>query len=786
MYRKWKSTVFLILALTALNGISARADVTDVSWSTFLGGAGSDIGYGITVDGSGNVYVTGQTISSDFPTTSGVVDSVYSGGEAFVTKVNASGTALVYSTFLGGGSIDEGRDIAVDSSGNAFVTGFTWSNDFPTTSGAFDNTHSIQDAFVAKLNPAGDSLAFSTFLGGTLFDLGYGIAVDGQGRVFVTGATNASDFPTTPGALDTIFNEGDQDAFITRLNSTGSALGFSTFLGGSGWDEGRDLELDVSGGIYAVGYSNSLNFPTTPAAYDTMHNGNYDVIIAKLDTAGSSLSFSTYLGGDQDDYGWNLAVDDSGQVHVTGESYSTNFPRSPGAFDTTYNSGEAFVTKLTANGSNLRYSTYLGGDDTDQAYGVSLDISQKAHVTGLTRSATGFPVTVGAYDVTFNGVDDVFLASFNVTGDTLEYGTYLGGSGSDWGESIVLDDFNKIYLTGRTSSSNFPITSGVFDTIANGGDAFVAKLSLAGGDAFPPAEIDDLNIALEENPKVKGLGVRLRWSEPFDDVAIGRYVIYRSTSASSITDSLAGTTDTTYLDIGATGNADSNYNYSIKAVDTSENWSQASNIVGEYDYGLKTTTGTDYTWIAWCLGDTSLKMASDLEAHIEANSSPATNCYTVSEWNATAQTYTNYTTIPIPVGDFPLQPGNAYRVEVATAATWTLVGDVLPSDSIGFNLVTTTGTDYTWISIPLMTTGVDSAADLEAHIEANSSPATNCYTVSEWNATAQTYTNYTTIPIPAGNFMVAAGRPYRVEVSADATWPSSGGMLKDRQAWSGR
>jgi hypothetical protein len=219
------------------------------------------------------------------------------------------------------------------------------------------------------------------------------------------------------------------------------------------------------------------------------------------------------------------------------------------------------------------------------------------------------------------------------------------------------------------------------------------------------------------------------------------------------------------------GDPQTNLFYLVTAADGSDNESEQSNHTGEYDYDVKTTTGTDYTWIAFCLGDTSITMASHLEAYIESHSSPATNCLTISEWNPTAQTYTHYTTIPIPMGDFALQPGRAYRVEVTTDAVWTLVGDVLPADSVSFDLKTTTGTDYTWISLPMNLDGLAMASNLETHIQSNSSPTTDCLTISEWNPTAQTYTHYTTIPIPMGDFAIRPGRAYRVEVTADAVWP---------------
>jgi|GEM_PF-2187724 len=294
-------------------------------------------------------------------------------------------------------------------------------------------------------------------------------------------------------------------------------------------------------------------------------------------------------------------------------------------------------------------------------------------------------------------------------------------------------------------------------------------------DVIPPASISDLSASPADT------GIALSWSAVTADTSgsaenLNRYVIFRDTTGSFIPasdDSIGTTTSTTFTDTAAAvGNTDRNSFYRVLAVDDAGNQGGNSNGVGEYDFALEATTGTDYTWVAFCLGDTGLTMASDLEAHIESNSSPAADCYTVSEWNATAQTYTIYSTIPIPQGDFALQPGQAYRVETDTAAVWTLVGRVLPADSVDFQLESTTGTDYTWISLPLDLDTLSMTSDLEAHIESNSSPAADCYTVSEWNATAQTYTIYSTIPIPQGDFTIRAGRPYRVETDTSAAWPS--------------
>jgi hypothetical protein len=245
---------------------------------------------------------------------------------------------------------------------------------------------------------------------------------------------------------------------------------------------------------------------------------------------------------------------------------------------------------------------------------------------------------------------------------------------------------------------------------------------------------------------------------------------------------LTTTQDLTYAHSdGRIGSSASNLFYLVTAADGSGNQSEASNRTGEYDYDLKTTTGTDYTWISFCLGDTTIVMASDLEAYIEAHSAPATNCLSISGWNPVAQGYTSYTTVPIPMGDFTLVLGSAYRIEVTSDAVWTLVGDVPAMDAVSFDLKTTTGTDYAWASVPLHLDTLAMASDLEAHIQAHSDPVTDCLSVGEWNAVAQGYTSYTTIPIPMGDFPIRAGRAYRVEVTADAAWPHTAKSTREFQ-----
>ena len=402
-------------------------------YSTYLGGSADDAGVGIAVDAAGNAYVTGSTASANFPTTAGAFQTTLGGGgvgfDAFVTKLNSTGSALLYSTYLGGSNNDDsGVGIAVDGAGNAYVTGSAFSTDFPTTPGAFQSSFGgVRDAFVTKLNPTGSTLVYSTYLGGTGDDGGVSIAVDTAGSAYVSGFAQAG-FPTTTAAFQPGFGGGPYDAFVTKLGSTGSALVYSTYLGGSGDDEVfGGLAVDASGNAYVTGFTTSANFPTTPGAFQTTFGGAGplgfgDAFVTKLNSTGSMPVFSTYLGGSGDDFGAGIAVDGNGNAYIAGSTASTNFPTTPGAFQTTFGGsgplglGDAFVTKLNPTGSALIYSTYLGGSGDDFASRIAVDVlpNPSAYVTGNTAS-TNFPTTAGAFQTTLGGVGpfgagDAFVA----------------------------------------------------------------------------------------------------------------------------------------------------------------------------------------------------------------------------------------------------------------------------------------------------------------------------------------------------------------------------------------
>jgi hypothetical protein len=430
--------------------------------------------------------VTGQTNSFNFPVTPGAFQTESKDfRDAFVAKLNAGGSALDYSTYLGGIQLDVATGIAVDGAGDAYVTGRTESRDFPTTPGAFQTLgNGLDDAFVTELNPSGSALVYSTYLTGSRGSSGRGIVVDAGGHAFVTGTTASNDFPTTPGAFQTVNKggaNGGGDAFVVKFNPAGSALEYGTFLGGSGFDDGNAIAVDPTGNAYVAGNTGSADFPATAGAFDTTYNGGGsfgDAFIAKLNPAGSALAYASYLGGTDDDYGYGVAVDGAGHAYVTGQTLSPGYPTTPGAFQTTYGGGifDAFVTQMSADGSSLVYSTFLGGSDWDGGAGIAVDAAGHAFVTGQTKS-TDFPTTPGAFEGTAGGDFDAFLAELNTSGGSLVYGTYLGAPYKDFGYAVALDGSGSVYLAGATQSPNFPTTPGAFQTHYGGGDQY-------GGDAF--------------------------------------------------------------------------------------------------------------------------------------------------------------------------------------------------------------------------------------------------------------------------------------------------------------
>ncbi len=478
-------------------------------YSTYLGGSNSDIARGIAVDPSGSVYVTGETTSPDFPTVNPLQASLVGSPDAFVTKLSWNGTSLrmVYSTYLGGGYTGSGANvsfangIAVDSSGDAYITGLTTSPNFPTANPIQDGLAGLENAFVAELNSTGSDLVYCTYLGGSLIDNGQGIAVDPAGNAYVTGATASTDFPTAHAyqPANGSATVPSSNAFVAKLNWSGSTLSlvYSTYLGGSSRDFGRGIAVDSAGNAYVTGSASSADFPTTPGAFQTSLAGPQNAFVSKLSWNGNvlGLAYSTFLGGTIA-VANGIAVDSSGNAYITGQTLS-QFPLAnplPASSQDLF-AGGGFVSKLNPAGSGLAYSTYLGAIYVEpisssvgtsvgappSGGGIAVDSSGNAYIAGIAgpdRIQVENPLQASS-----DSVENAFVAELSWNGSALGlvYCTYLGGSGSDTGAAIAVDSSGNAYVAGQTSSADFPTANPLQGSLAGLANAFVAKISPASG-----------------------------------------------------------------------------------------------------------------------------------------------------------------------------------------------------------------------------------------------------------------------------------------------------------------
>ena len=442
-------------------------------YSTYLGGSGNDTAYAVTVNAAGEAYVAGETLSTDFPLFSPGQSSNFGGNDAFVSHFNASGNALLYSTYIGGGGTDGASGLAVDAAGAMYITGWTNSVNFPTTPGSFQPVLiGGYDAFVTKIDPSGHALDYSTYIGGTLNDQATAIALDGAGDAVIAGVTTSTNWPTHLPLQASL--SGPSDAFVAKLNPTGTALIYSTYLGGSAADTAMGLALDGAGAAYVTGYTSSSDFPVV-GAFQPAFGGSVDAFVTKIAASGTSLVYSTFLGGSGADAGFHVAVDATGAAYVTGPTSSTNFPLvNPFQATNAGGSFDSFVTKLAPSGAALVYSTYLGGNGTDFAEGMALDSLGSATIVGYT-SSTNFP-TLAPIQVALSGTYDAFITRLNAAGSGLVYSTYLGGTGDETAYAVALDSAGATYVAGNTNSSNFPTLSAFQGVNSGGYDAFLSKI----------------------------------------------------------------------------------------------------------------------------------------------------------------------------------------------------------------------------------------------------------------------------------------------------------------------
>jgi hypothetical protein len=478
-----------------------------LAFSTYLGGGGGNMAERVAVDGSGNVYV----LSSTDPGVS-------------VTKINPTGTAIVYTAYLGGSSTEFAGGLAVDVEGNAYVSGLTMSSDFPVVNPYQAAKKGGDDAFVAKLNPAGNTLLYSTYLGGSRsFEQATDISVDSGGNAYVFGGTLSSDFPTVNAFQSA--KGGDlcefppcMDAFVAKLNPAGSNLLYSTYLGGNG-DENffmfGGLALDAAGNVYVTGITESPDFPTK-SPLQTKFGGAHDAFVAKFDPTRSgadSLVYSTYLGGSTADGGANISVDTTGNAYVLGATYSTDFPATDGVLRKTKAGGfDAFVAKLNPAGTALVFSTYLGGSgndalDSQTGGGIALDSAGNIYVAWTTDSAD-FPV-VNALQASLAGPRDAYVAKLDNLATRLVYATYLGGSSSDHGLGLAVSPQGSAYVVGYTISTDFPVTPNALDTTCGSDGKCNLRDGMSYADGFVAMITEVTGPAVSLNPASLEFGDQL-------------------------------------------------------------------------------------------------------------------------------------------------------------------------------------------------------------------------------------------------------------------------------------
>ena len=501
-----------------------------LKYSTYLGGSGDDWGSvfdflrAIAVDPRGNAYIIGTTDSTDFPTTVGGFQTTFGGGDGgfidplanfpavgdvFVAKLSRDGSALVYSTYLGGSGDDYGEGIAVDAAGNAYLAGETASTDFPTMNPIQAVNAGLTDMFFAKLNPAGSALVYSTYLGGGDFDLVPMIALDPRGRLYFEGTTFSTDIPTANAFQPA--NAGSPDIWAGALNAAGNALVYSTYLGGSDWDVcGSDIVVDPAGNSYLNGFTFSTDFPTRNPLQAAPAGGG-DSFLTKLNPAGNALVYSTYLGGSDFESSLGTAIDAAGNAYVTGITFSSDFPTLHPLQAAYAGNGDAFVAKVNRNGTALVYSTYLGGTDNEAGRGIVVDDVGNAYIAGGTYS-TDFP-SKNPLQAGNAGDEDLFLTQLNPAGNALVFSTYFGGSGFDEPSGIALGPNGDIYIQGTTASSDFPVLNALQPANAGGLDAFVVRIDPAATSAASLSPLSgttrgELKKTGAENPKAGPLKFR--------------------------------------------------------------------------------------------------------------------------------------------------------------------------------------------------------------------------------------------------------------------------------------
>jgi len=492
--------------------------------STYVGGSQYDYGNEVVVDEDDEIYVVGTTSSSNFPRKN-ALDSSYNGGDSdiFIFKMTNDCSDIIFSTFIGGDDEDEGFSIAIDDNNDIYITGSTKSSDFPTSDEAYDTSHNGEDdVFVVKISNDGSELQYSTLIGEDNLDVGISIEVDVDGYAYVAGDTGSWEFPTTNNAYDT--EHGHQyDIFLLKLETDGSDLVYSTFIGDSDSEQVGDMTLDDQKNAYITGYTDSSDFPTTDDVYDDSINGQDDIFISKVNNDGTDLVFSTFVGGNQNDYGKGITIDENNNVYIAGSTQSNNFPVTDNVYQGIRSgSTDSCLLKILNDGSDISFSTYIGGSEYDIAYGISVD-NKNVTIIGITIS-DDFPITNSAFDNTRNE-EEVFISIIDDSGSKLIYSTFLGGNIDEKGYSVERDSEGNLLVAGVTDSTNFPTTDEAYDQSNNGySEVFVTKINTN----IPKAKITNIDpTSSEEGGEVsfqgKGYDIKgnitaYQWRSSLDEI----------------------------------------------------------------------------------------------------------------------------------------------------------------------------------------------------------------------------------------------------------------------------
>ncbi|HYI98012.1 MAG TPA: SBBP repeat-containing protein [Bryobacteraceae bacterium] len=491
-----------------------------VNFASYIGGSDADSVHAMAVDSVGNMYLTGRTDSGNFPGTT--ASNYRGGGDAFVVKLDPTGSRVIYSTYVGGSGDDGANGIAVDSSGAAYITGFTRSGNFPVSSNAGQRSYAggVSDVFVAKLSASGSQLSYATYLGGFYSDFANAIAIDNSGNAYVTGGTESFNFPTTSNAFQPVRTGLDLDVFVSKLNSTGSDLIYSTFIIGELDDEAFGIAVDASGAAYVTGVTPGFFFPTTTGALKT--RCNFDAFVTKLQPSGSNLAYSTCLGGSDDEWAAAIALTQDGGAIITGATESSDFPRtSSQALQGCGRAQDAFVSRLNNNGTSLVFSGCLSGSRNENGTAVVVDGTGSILVGGVTDS-DNFPVTADAARGRRSGGEDGFLSRMDAGATALLYGTYLGGSSDDSATTVASDSSGRAFVGGATESGEFPVSANPFQrTRAGSSDGFFIRIEF---DTQPPV--------INPNGIVGGASFRREPVAPGSIVAL-----FGSSLASAVTNS---------------------------------------------------------------------------------------------------------------------------------------------------------------------------------------------------------------------------------------------------------